>query len=596
MGHRLWTALQVLDQRIPSDLAAGASTASVTVFDGRGSLITATVGGGLSFAVTYDKEGAVRKVVSLSGWMHQPKDPAEKRRIEGAGGHVREDGSHYVSERTHKSRVLGYHDLGDIVPSEASISLTNNTDMGEYSRMQLIVVNDRFFQRLGVVEVQEKEEYLTTLLNNFSSSDRPLAEYLVENTVDPDAVVSIQEVVADIPFLLATFDDQSREQVSHHAAEHIGAVFGEQCKLAQEDYETNPLSVAKKITSYCRDHHSAIASSGVWLPSPKDSNVKTIKIPEGFNYIGVEACQGYINLKEVIFNKSIIEIGDGAFSGCKKLKKIVFSSTVTKIGHAAFNQCTALEELIFPEGLTTIGKSAFFGCPIKNLRLPRGLTKIESVAFALCDCLESVVMHSNVTEISKDAFALCDKLEKISIVLTEEKEEEKQRLLNLFPDELQAKIEFVKEDFYLEPVEPKPVFDPLHALGTILTELKSDIQKEPLDTFRKLAKNTHGDLHRELEQFKKAGERDQDSLRGLQLKLSGIIKEALPQFDKAPSLFKAFQNALIMIANFFRKLVGATQIGLFRPGINKDLEKAQVKIDEVKIDQLSNSPKPGSLG
>ena len=74
-------------------------------------------------------------------------------------------------------------------------------------------------------------------------------------------------------------------------------------------------------------------------------------------------------------------IGEGAFSCCSKLKNIELPSTVNKIG-----------------------EMAFFETVIQSIRIPDGVTKLETLTFAFCSDLKTVFIPASVTEISSGAF------------------------------------------------------------------------------------------------------------------------------------------------------------------------------------------------
>lgn len=114
-------------------------------------------------------------------------------------------------------------------------------------------------------------------------------------------------------------------------------------------------------------------------------------------------------------------------------------------------------------------------------------------------------------------------------------------------------------------------------IGNILEKLENKIRNEPFDAFKQQADDRLNKLKEALKDFETNDKMTSDKLHQ---NMSDIIKDALPTFDKSPSLFTAFKNALIHITNFFRRLVGASQIGLFRPNTHTALKETQQALDE----------------
>lgn len=159
IGYRLWTTYRLLDN---PQLKAG-STASTTVYDGRGNLITATLADTVVFAAVYNDAGTLIGVTRLNSIVHTPCDEKEKNRILNCGGKltkatdssvVRVDGKLAVS------RSIGdHHDQlkEHGICSEASIDIISleqiadklKIERASIAKIQIIVTCDGFTEGAG---------------------------------------------------------------------------------------------------------------------------------------------------------------------------------------------------------------------------------------------------------------------------------------------------------------------------------------------------------------------------------------------------------------------------------------------------------------
>ncbi len=87
------------------------------------------------------------------------------------------------------------------------------------------------------------------------------------------------------------------------------------------------------------------------------------------------------------------EIGDRQYRENKTMKIVLIPKSIKRIGKQAFSNCLALEKVIFEADsqLKIIDEEAFCNCEsLKNITIPRSVTKIEEDAFLNCDSLKRV--------------------------------------------------------------------------------------------------------------------------------------------------------------------------------------------------------------
>lgn len=121
------------------------------------------------------------------------------------------------------------------------------------------------------------------------------------------------------------------------------------------------------------------------------------------------------NIKKVVVEEGILNIGANAFSNCERLEEIVLPSDLSVIKDAAFSNCTRLKKITLPEKLQTLeGGNVFARCEsLERIVLPSRITKIPDQTFLGCTSLKEIVLPENLEGIGEYAFGDCTALESI---------------------------------------------------------------------------------------------------------------------------------------------------------------------------------------
>ena len=100
----------------------------------------------------------------------------------------------------------------------------------------------------------------------------------------------------------------------------------------------------------------------------------------------------------------VTDIGASAFSGCSRLSSVTLNENLKKLGGGAFAG-TSLTTVKIPAGITTLETSIFEGCTsMKTVELPTALTTIGGTAFYGCKNLKTLQLPDSVTTIGYQAF------------------------------------------------------------------------------------------------------------------------------------------------------------------------------------------------
>ena len=102
-------------------------------------------------------------------------------------------------------------------------------------------------------------------------------------------------------------------------------------------------------------------------------------------------------------------ISSYAFERSSDIKSVVIEEGITEIGDEAFYYCENLSSISLPSTLTAIGYDAFYHCTsLTNVTIPESVVEIRSYAFESCTSLETITIKSAETVIYEDSSTLSD--------------------------------------------------------------------------------------------------------------------------------------------------------------------------------------------
>ena len=167
-----------------------------------------------------------------------------------------------------------------------------------------------------------------------------------------------------------------------------------------------------------------IGGSPFW----NNSDIKKVVIDEGVTNIGYEAFRACSKLASIKVSNSVTSIGDYAFCECSSLTSIEISNSVTSIGDYVFADCYSLDNIYVSESnskyksqggvLYDKKMTKLIVCPAgkkENIEIPLGVTSIGDYAFGECSYLTSIEIPNSVTSIGHSVFYNCVFLTSITI-------------------------------------------------------------------------------------------------------------------------------------------------------------------------------------
>lgn len=132
---------------------------------------------------------------------------------------------------------------------------------------------------------------------------------------------------------------------------------------------------------------------------PRGRAAEVYDVPESVSVIGGSSF-AYSAVKEIIFHRNLVMIGEYAFEECVLLEKMSFnlggkSSLMTVMGTYAFLNCVSLASIEIPPTVQFIGNGCFSGTAIEEVSLPIGLSIFGDSVFANCYNLRTIVTNSD---------------------------------------------------------------------------------------------------------------------------------------------------------------------------------------------------------
>ncbi len=110
-------------------------------------------------------------------------------------------------------------------------------------------------------------------------------------------------------------------------------------------------------------------------------------------------------IKSVVIEEGVTQIGDFAFRGCDNLTYVTFPSGLIEIGYEAFWGCN-LSDVTFPDGLIELGDGAFMCTNLSKVILPDSLKKIDNRCFHVCESLSEIYIGKSVEYIGDHSFSV----------------------------------------------------------------------------------------------------------------------------------------------------------------------------------------------
>lgn len=147
------------------------------------------------------------------------------------------------------------------------------------------------------------------------------------------------------------------------------------------------------------------------------TNVISVQLPDGIDYIGREAFSGCTNLETVNLPEGIECLPYYLFEDCSSLQEITLPSTLKEIEEGVFYNCDSLVSVVIPEGveLRRYDMAIFCDCEkLTDVTFPTTTTLIPTYTFQDSGLTEFVIPE-HITKVDSQAFVGCEDLRKLTV-------------------------------------------------------------------------------------------------------------------------------------------------------------------------------------
>ena len=155
-------------------------------------------------------------------------------------------------------------------------------------------------------------------------------------------------------------------------------------------------------------------SGGLIITDCKTTAIGRVNIPSNVTEIAAYAFDGCNLITQVVFPEGLTTVRDLAFRDCTALQSVYIADSVVYFENAIFRGCTSLSDVRLSNNMTTITDTMFQMTGITTIEIPSSVTKIDRVAFDLCESLTSIVIPSSVTTFGETVFNRCANLKEIT--------------------------------------------------------------------------------------------------------------------------------------------------------------------------------------
>lgn len=166
------------------------------------------------------------------------------------------------------------------------------------------------------------------------------------------------------------------------------------------------------------------------------TGLTTLAIPSHVETVDDQAFGHCDNLKEVIIEDGVKQIGRNTFTSCDSLISVTIPASVTEIGDYAFHTCLSLKNVQILNSNISLGQDIFYdstsinkvtipgniiisqlfkGCAIEEATIVEGTTKLNANMFLDCASLKKVTLPESLKVIGTSAFDGCTALKEITI-------------------------------------------------------------------------------------------------------------------------------------------------------------------------------------
>ena len=216
------------------------------------------------------------------------------------------------------------------------------------------------------------------------------------------------KVIPDNLFYATSASSSTLEEIDLSGVTEIGENAFRNCATLKSVDLSSAIRIGYQAFKGCALIEEANLSSVTDWSDPEDAD--TLPIDDS-------AFDGCTSLAKVTLNNELIGLGKSVFNNCSSLATIdVYDASGTKTTHNEAGVAT------LPEALAAIGSTCFQNTAIREITIPRGITRLPTTAtsysspgevFSGCTQLETIILHDDLTLLGSKDFMNCTSLKTV---------------------------------------------------------------------------------------------------------------------------------------------------------------------------------------
>lgn len=167
------------------------------------------------------------------------------------------------------------------------------------------------------------------------------------------------------------------------------------------------MGCSKLKTLELPDGIKTICDKAISITADETGTQFSVDLPDSVEFLGANLFESCCYAETVTLPKNL-RIMRGTFRNMQDLKKVIFNGSLREIGDYTFRGCTGIEEMSVPDTVTVLGMGVFYNCPsLKKVYLSENITILEVMTFWHCTSLTDLEWNAEKLYIEESAFMKC---------------------------------------------------------------------------------------------------------------------------------------------------------------------------------------------
>ncbi len=167
------------------------------------------------------------------------------------------------------------------------------------------------------------------------------------------------------------------------------------------------MGCSKLKTLELPDGIKTVCDKAISITADETGTQFSVDLPDSVEYLGADLFSN-CRYAETVTLPENLRIMRGTFKNMQDLKQVIFNGSLREIGDYTFRGCTGIEEMSVPDTVKVLGVGVFYNCPsLKKVYLSENVTILEVMTFWHCTSLTELEWNAEKLYIEDNAFLKC---------------------------------------------------------------------------------------------------------------------------------------------------------------------------------------------